>query len=286
MISLPRLFNGSNLSKPIQLAISVMAVNKLFNRIQFDAQTKSLGDNLRKIIQKIKSIAVTRYVVEGNNQHSAEHDWLLGELNKVEAQINELISRCDAWIKVNQNDVEKIKKGTNILQGKAGEKQAMAKNIMIAEKESEINLLKSQIKRLRDDLDFLNKEGNRNKRYRYRYRVVERKPAVFEHGTDTSPIKNTEYIKIQALDKNHQEKGNMTANVKENGRVFIVWTEAIPEGEGTGSLLYKALESLFEPGTVIYFKENKKPLFWLKMRFMLKPFDGEEKAEYYWKRVS
>lgn len=265
-----------------------MTPDKLFTRIQLESQTKSLGDNLRKILQRIKSIAITRYVVEGNNKQSAEeHDWLLGELDKVEAQINELISRCDACIKRNQYDIDKIKKErTNVLQGKADNKQALAKNIMIAEKESEIIFLKSQIKRLKDDLDFLNQEGNRNKRYRYRYRLVERKPAVFEHGTDPSPIKNTEYIKIQALDKNHQEKGNIVANVKEDGRVFIVWTEASPKGEGTGSLLYKALENLFSPGTIIYFKENKEPLFWLKMRFSKKPFEGEEEAKYYWKIVS
>jgi hypothetical protein len=244
-----------------------------------------LGDNIRKILQRIKSIAVTRYVVEGNNQHSAEHDRLLGELDKIEAQINELITKCKASIPANEQDLKKIRKDKEILEGKAGSKQVLAKNIMIAEKESEIIFLKAQIKRLNDDLIFLNKEGNRNNRYRYSYRVAERKPAVFEHGTDTSPIKNKEYIKIKALNKNHQEKGNITANVKEDGTVFIVWTEAIPGGEGTGSLLYKALESLFDPGTVIYFKENKEPLFWLKMRFMLKPFDGEEKAQYYWKRV-
>ncbi|MEG4456794.1 hypothetical protein [Microcoleus sp. N9_A1] len=264
-----------------------MAPDKLFTRIHLESQTKSLGDNLRKILQRIKSIAITRYVVEGNNKQSAEHDWLLGELDKVEAQIKELISRCDAWIKGNQYDIDKIKKErTKILQGKADNKQAMAKNIMIAEKESEINFLKSQTKRLKDDLDFLNKEENRNKRYRYRYRLVERKPAVLAYSTDNSQIKNKENIRIEALDKNSQQKGRITATFKENGTVFIVWTEAIPTGEGTGSLLYKALENLFSPGTVIYFKENKEPLFWLKMRFMLKPFDGEEEAKYYWKRVS
>jgi DNA replication protein DnaD len=103
-------------------------------------------------------------------------------------------------------------------------------------------------------------------------------------------IKNLQDIKIKALDNKNGEKGHIKARTKENGKVFIVWTETDPQGQGTGSLLYKALESIFPSGTIIHFKEiannsQKARDFWAKMGFLLKPFDGEQKAEYYWKIV-
>lgn len=253
--------------------------------MQIEAQTKNLGDNLRRILQKLKSIAVSRYVVQGNNQQSAEHDRLLEELDKVESQIKELIPSCQASIQANKNDIQKIMQGINmVLKGKADNGQAMAQKLMITAKESEIKFLEMQSKRLKDDLDFLySKENNR---YRYKYRVVQRK---IEN-------ENKEAIYIQAWDRNVKQTYPhsyadciMLATHNENG-VFINSIRTSPKRKGIASLLYKAFQSLFDTGTIFYFENiennsHEARLFWLKMGFVKKPLDGEVEAKYYWKRV-
>jgi hypothetical protein len=255
-----------------------MTTSKL-NQAEFAAKVKSQRDNLDKIIHRLKSIAVNRYVIEGNNQYADEQDWLLNELSRIEAEIPKIKSDAEVWINMQQKDISQFER--TISRANVREKPELQRMIDI--KHSEIKFLKKQITFLDDHYERLKKliKEKPTHAYFYSYRMER----TINHGSyhpssidaeelyiTAHPSKILLKLKIYLPEEKRREledgKRHLRAFLSKDNTVFISRKDAYPRELGIGRLLLKALESQLSPGTEISLEaEGDSPGYWQKMGF-------------------
>jgi hypothetical protein len=256
-----------------------MTTSKL-NQAEFAATVKSQRDNLDKIIHRLKSIAVNRYVIEGNNQYADERDSLLNELSRIEAEIPKIKSDAEMWINMQQKDISQIERNISRANG-VREKLELQK--MNNTKKSEIEFLKQQITFLDSHYERLKEliKNKPNHAYFYSYRMER----TINHGSyhpssidaeelyiTAHPSKILLKLKIYLPEEKRREledgKRHLRAFLSKDNTVFISRKDAYPRELGIGRLLLKALESQLSPGTEISLEaEGDSPGYWQKMGF-------------------
>ena len=254
-----------------------MTTSKL-NQAEFATKIKTQRDNLDKIIHRLKSIAVNRYVIEGNNQQADERDWLLDELSRIEAEIPKIKSDAEMWINMQHKDLSQFER--TISRAK-DVREKLELQRMNHTKQSEIKFLQEQISRLNELLAYLNKliKDKSTHAYFYSYQLKRQinHGSIHTLGVDAEQIYITAHpskilLKINLQKQLYPDLENLPrrliAYLSKDRIVFISITDAYPRKLGIGTLLLKALESQLSPGTEISLEaEGDSPGYWQKMGF-------------------